>query len=148
MKLHTALTLFILIFTQCKSNTLPQVSQGLKGQVLWFEGNLMPGPGVPLNNGKPIIREVFIYELTNMQQLTMEGNMCTNVKTKLVATTKSDSKGEFEIALAPGEYSVFIKEESGLFANTFDGNRNIGKVQILSGEYTTVKLKVDYKAAY
>ena len=125
------------------------IAQGISGQVLWFEGDLMPGIDKEPVKGKPIQREIHIYRATTMEQAEAhEGTFYSNIRTELVLTTMSDEDGKFIAALAPGTYSVFIKEPQGLFANRFDQGGVINPVTINQDELVSLLIRVDYKAAY
>lgn len=125
------------------------VSQGIAGQVLWYEGDLMPGIDKEPIEGKPIQREVFIYEATRQNQGDIkEGVFYMNIKTKLVAKIITDDEGKFIVGLDPGTYSVFVKESSGLFANNFDKDGIINPVIIGTNELSNMLIRVNYKAAY
>ncbi|MBD1398937.1 carboxypeptidase regulatory-like domain-containing protein [Pontibacter sp. JH31] len=127
-----------------------QIKQGIQGQVLWEAGNQMPSPDAPISSGRRgVERTVYVYELTHSSQTTSkDGVFHTAIQTKLVAQVKADANGNFAIALAPGRYSLFTKEESGLFANLFDGQMNIFPVTVNEGEVTTVEFLVNYNASY
>lgn len=125
------------------------VSQGLSGTVLWYEGDLMPGIDKEPVPGKPIQREIHIYELTGVQQAKVKDDyFYYDLETKLVKMVLSDEEGKFIVALEPGKYSVFVKEPQGLFANTFNRAGQINPVEIQSNELVTIRIRVDYKAAY
>lgn len=134
-------------FIACKSSTAQQVTQGIRGQVLWFEGNFMPGPGQS-NKGKPVQREVLIYDLTSMNNVIKEDQLYSEVPSELVKTVETDENGKFSVSLPPGRYSLFTKEEEGLFANVFDGEGNINPVIVNPGEMTAVTIDINYKAVY
>lgn len=130
------------------------VKQGIAGQVLWLEGNLMPGIGdEPEVNrkkfkGEPIQRTLYIYELTTMDEASSEGVFFQDIQTPLVAKVETNKKGEFAVSLPEGSYSLFVEEEEGLFANTFDGEGNINPVTVSEGDIATITIEVNYKAAY
>lgn len=125
------------------------ISQGISGQVLWYEGDLMPGFGKEPAVGKPIQREIFIYRSTKMVQAeVLDGGFYSNIKTELVKKISSDEEGKFIVALEPGTYSVFVKEPQGLFARRFDQSGVINPVTITANELVSILIKVDYKAAY
>ncbi len=125
------------------------VSQGISGQVLWYEGDLMPGIDKEPAVGKPIQREIYIYRATKMEQAEVyDGGFYSNIKTELVQKTSSDEDGKFIVALEPGTYSVFVKEPKGLFANRFDQSGIINPVTIGQNELVNITIRVDYKAAY
>lgn len=127
-----------------------QVKQGIQGQILWEAGNQMPSPDAPPSNGRRgVERTVYVYELTNSSQTTsQDGIFHTNIKTKLVTQVKTDANGKFAVNLKPGRYSLFTKEEQGLYANLFDGEMNIFPVEVKEGEVTTVEFLVNYNAFY
>ncbi|UII32377.1 carboxypeptidase regulatory-like domain-containing protein [Fulvivirga ulvae] len=144
---YVLLFLMAVSFIACKSSTAQQVLQGIKGQVLWFEGNFMPGPGQS-NKGKPVHRTVLIYEVTSMNNVVQENQLYEKVPSKLIKTIETDENGNFSIHLPPGRYSVFTKEENGLFANVFDGEGNINPVTVKPGEMTEITIDINYKAVY
>lgn len=125
------------------------ISQGISGRVLWFEGDLMPGFDKEPVEGKPIKREIHIYEATTVEDAEVEeGQFYSNLKTNRVHSTVSDEEGKFWAALEPGTYSVFVKEPRGLFANTFDQKGIIHPVTVRPNELVQILIRVDYKAAY
>lgn len=126
------------------------IEQGIAGKILWESGNQMPSPDTPRNSGKRgVKRTVFIYELTNgSQATTTEGVFHTNIQTKLVSQVVTDANGFFEIRLEPGTYSIFTKEDQGLYANLFDGQNNIFPVEVKKGEVTTIEFLINYNATY
>lgn len=131
----------------------PSIEQGLAGEVRWLEGNLMPSiseepEAQPDKKGKPVKREIHIYELTTMDEAKAEGTFFRDIKSPLVKTVSSNKDGYFQVELPEGRYSVFVQEEEGLFANIFDGEGNINPVTIQEGEVTEISIEINYKAAY
>lgn len=124
------------------------IKEGMAGRVIWREGNWMPAPNAPERKAPGIAREVYIYELTTDAQTEKEGQFYTAIHSRLIAKTRSDANGCFAVQLAPGRYSVFVKEADGWFANRFDGEGHIQPVEVKAGEVSEVELVVDYKAAY
>ncbi|MBF9255499.1 carboxypeptidase regulatory-like domain-containing protein [Pontibacter sp. 172403-2] len=126
------------------------IEQGITGQVLWVSGNQMPSPDAPQSSGKRgIQRTVYVYELTNSSQATTtDGVFHTNIQTKLVTQVTTDAEGNFAVSLPPGKYSLFTKEENGLYANLFDGEMNIFPVEVQKGQVTNVEFVINYKASY
>ncbi len=122
--------------------------QGLYGQVFWVSGNQMPGPESILSPNQGTSREILIYEITSIKDVTQVGPFFRDVKTKLVATVQSKTDGSFKIKLLPGAYSIFTKEKSGLYANLFDEKNNINPVVVKPGQYAWKTITVDYDAAY
>ena len=137
-------------FAQKKKPSKKQaIPQGICGTVLWKEGNLMPSPDRPMPQGTPVVREIFIYQLTNQAQVTMIDDVFyKDLKTKLVKSIKSDKSGKFCIALPTGTYSIFSKEEKGLFANSFDGEMNIFPVEVKAKQQIKISFDINYKAVY
>jgi hypothetical protein len=66
----------------------------------------------------------------------------------LLKKVKSKKDGSFCVKLAPGKYSVFVKEPKGLFANTFDVQGCIQCVTVKKGEFTKITIEVNYEAFY
>ena len=128
-----------------------KIKQGVTGQVIWLEGNLMPTidmPDDPARQGKPVVREIHVYKLINVKETESRDGFFTKIKGNLVKKSLSDESGHFSIQLPIGEYSIFVKEELGLYANLFDGNNNITPVVVNKDKVTEIKVKVDYKAVY
>ena len=122
--------------------------QGLRGQVFWVSGNQMPGPEAILSPNQGATREICIYELTSIKDVTQVGPFFRDVKTKMVATIQSKPDGTFKVKLQPGAYSVFTKERNGLYANLFDEKNNINPVMVKDGQYAWRTITIDYDAAY
>ncbi len=110
----------------------------------------MPSPNAPKSSGKRgAQRTLYIYELTKGTQTnTLEGVFHTNIQTNLVTQVVTDANGNFAVGLAPGKYSLFSKEEKGLYANLFDGENNIFPVEVQQGQVTTVEFLINYNASY
>jgi len=125
------------------------IKQGIAGKVLWKSGNQMPSPDAPPSRGKGVQRTVYIYERTNGTQAeTIDGVFHTSIQTNLVTQVVTDANGNFAVALKPGVYSLFTKEEKGLYANLFDGENNIYPVEVEEGQVTTVEFLINYNASY
>lgn len=128
-----------------------KTTQGIAGVVLWKAGNFMPDPDAkkPLSKGSPVQREVYIYALTpeNQTEKDAEG-FYQKIKTRLLKKVKTDAQGRFWVRLPVGYYSLFVKEEKGLFANSYDDAMNISVVQVQRKKWNTIELMVDYQAVY
>ena len=122
--------------------------QGIKGQVFWLSGNQMPGPGKLSSPQQGIAREVFIYNAANQKDTPSQDGFFKEVNSVFVMKTTSSSDGSFKIKLPPGRYSVFVKEEKGLFANLFDSEGCINCVSVREKKYSWITITVDYEAAY
>ncbi|MFD3001283.1 carboxypeptidase regulatory-like domain-containing protein [Pontibacter toksunensis] len=125
------------------------IEQGITGRVIEKSGNQMPSPDAPPSKGKGVERTVYVYELTNgSQATTTDGVFHTNIQTNLVTQVNTDADGNFAVSLKPGRYSLFTKEEQGLYANLFDGQNNIFPVEVQEGQVTEVEFVINYNASY
>jgi hypothetical protein len=130
-----------------------QLEQGIRGQVLWLEGNLMPTIGdenntPPIPEGEGIQRTVHIYDLTSRNEAKSSDGFFSDIAEERIKSVETDQNGYFSVALEPGRYSIFVEEAQGLFANSFDGAGNINPVKVSADSISQVELKVDYKAYY
>ncbi|HEY4156307.1 MAG TPA: carboxypeptidase-like regulatory domain-containing protein [Puia sp.] len=123
---------------------------GIEGYIFKLSGNRMPSPDAKLSPPKGIAASLYIYELTNLSQLTREGEspFYSNIKTRLVKTIQSDASGYFSVSLPPGQYSLFTKKDALFYANYFDGQNNVAPVKVSPGKVTQVNVNVDYEASY
>jgi hypothetical protein len=132
----------------CTASFAQKQKQGICGKVIWVSGNQMPGPDKELASSKGIVREIVVYEVTTNEQATQGDGFCKDIKTKLVARTKSKKNGTFSVGLPTGTYSVFVVEEKGLWANNFDGHGRINPVTISDNNWVNLTLEVNYEASY
>jgi len=136
----------------CSSYTLCLFGkkQGIEGHVYLVTGNQMPSPDIKREPPKGVKTTLYIYELTNLQQVTRVGQapLYSDIHTKLVKTVVTDKNGYFKVKLEPGQYSLFTKDDTLFYANWFDGNNNIAPVEVAPKKYTTVTVKMDSKAVY
>ena len=122
--------------------------QGVKGQLYLVTGNQMPSPDRKHIPRKGVIREIYIYELTNVAEVDKEDGFYKKVHTKFVKSQFSKADGTFRIKLPPGKYSLFIKENRGLYANLFDNENNISPFTVERKTYTWITVTIDYAATY
>jgi hypothetical protein len=122
--------------------------QGIRGQVFWLSGNQMPGPEKKLPPHQGIVREVVIYPEIKVKDTKQTDGFFTDIQVTPVATILSKADGSFRVKLPPGNYSVFVKESKGLFANLYDGQGVINPVTVKPKKYTWITLTVDYEAVY
>lgn len=148
MRSLVILSLVMVLSGSCKPTRGQVDHQGITGKILWFEGNMMPGPGKKDTGGKPVQREIYIYQRTNMKTATATDSFYKNIPSQLVKKVQSDALGHFSVQLPAGRYSLFTKEERGLFANRFDAEGNINPVEVKEGEFTPVTIEINYKATY
>lgn len=122
--------------------------QGIRGQVFWLSGNQMPGPGKALSPQQGAIREIHIYNAASMKDNPSPNGFFSSISSVFVTSVVSEKDGTFKVRLEPGRYSVFVKEQNGLFANLFDGEGCINCVIVKPKEFAWITITVDYEAAY
>jgi len=119
----------------CSTPTDPEpIEQGLRGEVIFWEGNFMPTYPVPSKGGTktPVSRTIHIYEPTSIRDVDYKGvgPFIRNIHTTRVTTTRSNNNGLFEVYLSPGQYSVFFVEKDGYYATGSDGQGYLSTVTI------------------
>jgi len=126
------------------------IRQGIIGQVLWVEGNQMPGIGQSHKSPKPkgIQRKVYVYNVLQRDELEYEAGFFKKPEQPAVKVVNSDSSGHFSVALDTGSYSLLVEEPQGLYANLFDGNGYVQVTKVEKDSVNKVELKIDYKASY
>lgn len=137
---------FLVVIFFC--NTALAQRQGIKGQLYWVNGNQMPGPEKTHIPRHGVAREIYVYELTSLPYVEMKDGFYKKVHTRFVKSGFSKPDGSFKIKLPPGRYSVFVKENKGLFANIFDSENNISPVTVESRKYSWITITIDYQAVY
>lgn len=123
------------------------ISQGMWGNVWFWEGDFMPRPESEPFHGTvtPVVREVLVYEPTNVSSCTGGGGFFSAVSAKLVATAISNASGFFQVSLPPGTYSVFIKEGQLYYAYRFSGDGLVQPVSVSGGRTSKIQLDIKYK---
>lgn len=147
--MRNSLSLFLFLLMSCialKPNQ--KTKQGICGTVLLKQGNQMPGPGRIASPGQAVVREIAIYQLTNLSEAKTNGTYFTGIKTACVAKTSSNGRGYFEVALPAGQYSVFVVEKEGLYANYFNGKGSINPVEVLKDSLIRKDIYISHKAAF
>ncbi len=109
------------------------LKEGIVGQLVWLEGNLMPtiDSDREIPKGQPVQREVLVYELTKTKEAEKEGHFYHTVQTELIQKVMSDKRGIFKLHL-----------------NIFDGYGNIMPVEVFKDEVTPITIEINYMAAY
>lgn len=136
-----------------KQHSSQNLQQGIQGQVIWLEGNLMPtiqeeATDSSKPQGKGVARTVYIYELTHRDEAKFQDGFFSDIDENPIAQVDSDENGYFSAQLMPGKYSVLVEEKQGLYANLFDGEGHIHPVQVYPDSVSHIEVKVDYKAVY
>jgi hypothetical protein len=126
------------------------IPQGIWGNVLFWEGDFMPGPpGGHSGSVSPVEREVFVFEATRYDSVVgANGGFYSRVLTRLKGKTTSNAKGFYQIALPPGKYSIFVAESSMFYANGVDSMGHILPGTVNENSVTQVQINITYKAAY
>lgn len=125
--------------------------EGIKGYVYLVKGNQMPSPGEPLPAKNPLSTTLYIYELTNVNQVTRSephAPFYSAIQTKLIKQVESNKKGYFKVKLPPGQYSIFVKKGNLFYANLFDDKNNIAPIKVEKGKFAEVEVRADYDAVY
>lgn len=123
------------------------IDQGVWGNVWFWRGDFMP----ECIHGtiRAVSREIRIYELTRDDQVTATDRPAftffSEVKSKLLATTRSDSRGFFQVRLAPGKYSIFVLERGLFYSNSLDNDLNIGSFEVVAGAPTKLQFDITYE---
>lgn len=125
------------------------ISEGVWGQLRYREGNFMPGSGCTSGRIMAVQRTVLFYELTPDSLVTrpLHDPFVSEIQTELVDSVRSDPSGFFQVILPPGQYSMFVREDTLLYANGGD-SRGIYPVTVDPGKATAVAFDIDYNAVY
>ena len=126
------------------------VHTGAKGQVYLVAGNQMPSPGQSPLKPKGIKTTLYIYGLTNINEVKREGNSAFyhDISTILVKQVETDENGYFKVKLRPGWYSLFVKKGALFYSSQFDEKNNIHPIEVKRGKTTEVVFKANYDAVY
>lgn len=108
----------------------------------------MPGPGKQAAPQLGIQREIYIHEVTTIEKENQTGPFFDEIRSAHVKTIQSKPDGSFKIKLSPGEYSVFIKEPKGFFANLIDSDGKINPINVPLKRFVWMTITIDYEAAY
>jgi hypothetical protein len=131
---------------------------GIRGTVYSIGGNHMPAPnrrridsGATKYPPHGVKATVCIYSLTSDSQVVhADPTHYRAVLTPLISCIETDEKGQFQVFLPPGTYSVFTKKGELFYASRRDEKNHIAPVEVLPGKMTWVSCSVesDHKAVY
>jgi len=127
-----------------KNNTKIAIKTGVSGTLLKIEGDCMPTRGISTCKEYPVSRTLYVYEYTTFLNVVGYGPLYYTVNSKLIGLCTADTEGFFQIALLPGKYSIFIKENDGLYANGLDGQGGINPVTVKTDSVSSIKLMLSY----
>ena len=104
---------FILVLTlitlSCTAQKRFENYGELKGVIGIYEGNCMPGPGIPPCEPKPISATLYITQLNQDFQWGL-----------LVDSVRSKSDGTYSIQLPEGSYSLFLRDENSFVCDVIE----------------------------
>jgi hypothetical protein len=127
------------------------VRQGIAGRVRFWEGDFMPGPErASRGTVIPVRREIRVHQAARQDSVVPAGSggFFSRVLTPLAGVTASDDSGSFALELPPGRYSVFVVEDSLLYANLFDGQGYVFPVTVVADSVTRVQVDITSRATY
>jgi hypothetical protein len=119
--------------------------QGVKGQLFWVNGNVTTETEKKHIPQHGMVREIFVYELATPSDVELEDDYFVKVHTNLASRGFCKVDGSFKLKLEPGQYSVFVKEDKGLYANVFDSENHISSVTVLPRKYSWITISINYK---
>ncbi len=125
-----------------------EMKEGIRGRVEIWEGDFMPPSRGKVYYEK---RTIFVFQKANLKDCIPEEGRPTfykEIRAHFVDSVVSDKDGYFSIALLPGEYSLFVREEGSFYANLFDGEGFVFPVKVEKGKMSEVNIRIDYKATY
>lgn len=122
------------------------ITQGVWGNVWFWKGNFQPWN--PTGTVIAVERQVLIYKPTPFDSVTMADMVFyRTIRTKLIAATASNRTGFFQQELPPGNYSVFVKEDS-LFWMGVGNSIGIGGFTVWPDSVTKIQININYAAGY
>ena len=125
------------------------ISQGLWGDVWFWQGDFMPPE---TGTVRPCAREVVVFEIATLEDLTRaEGagsRFFSEVRTEEIARTTSRVDGFFELALPPGEYSVFVVEGSMYYSVLGPWYNNLSRAVVYADSVAGYGLNIKYLASF
>jgi hypothetical protein len=119
--------------------------QGIEGVVRVVSGNQMPAPGVKRGPLKGIRSTVYVFELTNINQVVRQGRSSyyQSLLTRMVTSVETDSAGHFLICLPAGHYSLFTQKNGMYYASRRDVDNNIAPVEVITGKMTQAECRIE-----
>lgn len=134
-----------------RNNDKVTISQGLWGDVWFWEGDFMPmiSPSCASGTITAVVREIYIHELTTFDDVDEESpTFYSSINTPLIAVAQSDTDGFFEVELSPGSYSVFAKEGDLYYANGFGHYGEIYPIEVVLNNLTEIRFDITYLSSW
>ncbi len=148
LQISLAMIITGIALTACVAKRPKSLQQGAEGMITRLTGNQMPMVGKPAAKPRPLAAEIFFYEATTTQQAQGTIPVFSKVNTRMVAKVRSDATGHYQVALAPGTYSIFIKQDAGLFASETDGAGVLTPVTVVAGQVSQRNITFTLGAAF
>lgn len=129
-------------------STIPSIEQGIWGRVeVWGSLSQADSGGQKLPGRISYdSQRLFVFVKTHLDQLTPDMNMgqvfFKRTATRMVATTRSDKRGYYEVSLPAGEYSVFVDVDGRLYANHFDDEGFAEPVEVRQAEVARCGIRI------
>lgn len=137
-----------ILFSACGTTNLINNEGGLLVGVVEFEeGNQFLSKD-KVSKKAPLKRDIYIFELANVEDTKRDGIYFEEIGKKLVAIQKTNKKGVFKIKLPIGRYSIITKEPQGFFSSEFDKDNNLHPIVVKAGEKTFTTILINYNAYY
>lgn len=168
------LSLYVMVIVSCgfsqescerRNEDRITISQGVWGNICFWEGNFMPTVhsdriadriiDIFKSRGgtiTPVVREIFITRVITLKDMSdsdvgqPRAGFFSVIPAKIVATTSSDKKGFYQLELPPGTYSLFVKEDNAFYANNSDGEGRITAFEVLPQAVTRMPINLTYKS--
>ena len=137
--------LAIIVLSNCHVNP-KSAPQGITGIVLEVVGNQMPP--VTENTGTAVQRTIRVYTPTKINEASGRPPLFSEIQTTLITEAKSNKKGQFNIQLPPGKYSIFVITEELFYANSFDSNNFINLITVKPNEWTAIQIVINNSASF
>ena len=120
--------------------------QGITGIILEIVGNQMPP--VTESSGTAVQRTIRVYAPTKISEASGQPPLFSEIQTTLITESKSNKKGQFNIQIPPGKYSIFVMTEELFYANSFDSNNFINLITVKPNEWTAIQLVINNSASF
>ncbi len=156
LTLAIVLVLAAMTFTMCCKQTKSAgaasqpIKTGIVGKVEIWEGNFMPP--VPPERRENQIKPGAGLKVRVHEPVKVVGGLAESkrfqISTPLVAETVADSAGRFSVAVPPGNYSIFVQQDSSWYANSWNEQGIQGAVTVQEGKLTETLIKVTTKATF
>jgi hypothetical protein len=122
--------------------------QGIRGHVEIWEGDFMPMVDPKSSRNKIIPGSGCKIRVFQPVKLTSSKAKMDSVPAPMIAKTACDSQGNFVVYVPAGDYSLFVEDNGGWYANSWNGQGIQGAVTVEAKKFTTVQLKITSKATF